>query len=76
MTSSTITTFPTSSVELISVNSDHDAIAFHAVSGRYYMGGIEGDDFINVFNIKLKQGRDDSAAITYFSEKFGFEADA
>ena len=62
-------------IEIVSQNEYGEAIAVLPSVNQYYMGDIDGDIFVNAFNVKLKgHVRDDECAIAYFSEKYGYEA--
>ena len=60
-------------LEIVFDNGD-DAIAFYPEGGRYFLGMVDEDIFINAFNVRFKDGeRDDARAIKYFCEKYGIE---
>jgi hypothetical protein len=76
MPATSITEFPVSNVDIVATNCDGDAIAVQVSSGRYYMGCVDGDVFINAFNVRFRDGvRDDARAVEYFCKTYGFEVD-
>jgi len=71
---SSTTEFPVNTVTIIAINDMNEAIAVKEDTGRYFMGDVDGDVFVNCFNVKFKGGRDDVRAVSHFVDTYGYEA--